>query len=214
MIVGSNLKGSKDVGIIMRKTGREFHSLEFKSVSELTLNSLFRFFLNSQGVTISIDNDTPLYISINENDNQQLCLQARYDNFAYIVRKSPYLQLNYSLCTAKNMKEVHSTLADKNLWDGLKKEDLEKFSSLLMEPVWQLTPINSMSDIAVFNYTQDVIDLKFFRLGHVLVDAQWQRNLGDLTFDPTRFATISDTMTVVHRRGFRVLLTVQPFIRQ
>lgn len=40
----------------------------------------------------------------------------------------------------------------------------------------------------------------------------WQSEIGDFTFDEERFATVKDTIDIIHRRGFRIILTVQPFI--
>lgn len=40
----------------------------------------------------------------------------------------------------------------------------------------------------------------------------WQAEVGDFTFDEQRFATIKDTIDIIHRRGFRIILTIQPFI--
>lgn len=40
----------------------------------------------------------------------------------------------------------------------------------------------------------------------------WQTEVGDFTFDEQRFASIKDTIDIIHRRGFRIILTVQPFI--
>lgn len=40
----------------------------------------------------------------------------------------------------------------------------------------------------------------------------WQTEIGDFTFDQSRFASIKETTDIIHRRGFRIILTIQPFI--
>lgn len=40
----------------------------------------------------------------------------------------------------------------------------------------------------------------------------WQSEVGDFTLDTSRFPTIKDTINIIHRRGFRIVLTIQPFI--
>lgn len=40
----------------------------------------------------------------------------------------------------------------------------------------------------------------------------WQKEVGDFTFDENRFETMKDTIDIIHRRGFRIILTIQPFI--
>lgn len=40
---------------------------------------LRRYFINSRGVAISVDHETPLYVSINADKTTQLCLQVQSD---------------------------------------------------------------------------------------------------------------------------------------
>ncbi|KAL1117500.1 hypothetical protein AAG570_003819 [Ranatra chinensis] len=174
---------------------------------------LKRYFINSRGVAISVDHDTPLYVSINAQEDTHLCLQARHDNFAYATHQG-LPKLNYTVCTSSNMKLLHSFLSEKSLWDGLKESDVEVINSLLTEPVWQIAPQDKqhLTEAAVVNYTEDVIALGFLRQGHVLLNEHWQAQVGDLTLDKERFPTLDETIDIIHRRGFKIALTVQPFI--
>ncbi|XP_075219236.1 myogenesis-regulating glycosidase isoform X2 [Lycorma delicatula] len=175
---------------------------------------LRRYFINSRGVAISVDHETPLYVSINADEKTRLCLQARYDDFAYISSDESPPVLNYSVCTSSNMKQLHSSLSEKSLWDGLKKSDIEVVHTLLTEPVWQIAPLSRslLSEQAVINYTEDVIALGFLRQGHVLLNEFWQSEVGDFTVDEERFPTMAKTIDVIHRRGFRIALSIQPYI--
>lgn len=174
---------------------------------------LRRYFINSRGVAISVDPETPLYVSINADKETRLCLQGRHDNFAYITSRG-LPQLNYSICTSSNMKMLHSSLSEKSLWDGLKKEDADIINALLTEPVWQIAPLSKhmLTEQAVINYTEDVIALGFLRQGHVLLNEFWQAEVGDFSIDIERFPTMEKTIDIIHRRGFRIVLTIQPFI--
>lgn len=175
---------------------------------------LRRYFINSRGVAISVDPETPLYVSINADEKTRLCLQARYDDFAYISSSNSPPVLNYSVCTSSNMKQLHSSLSEKSLWDGLKKSDLDVVHSLLSEPVWQIAPLSRslLSEQAVINYTEDVIALGFLRQGHVLLNEFWQTEVGDFIVDEERFPTMAKTIDIIHRRGFRIALSIQPYI--
>lgn len=105
-------------------------------------------------------------------------------------------------------------MTPKNLWDGLKEEDLSIVHSLLEEPIWQI-PAQSAAELtetAIYNYTESVIDMGFLRLGHVLINEFWQHTIGDFKLDVKRFPTLENTINILHRRGFRVSFTVQPFI--
>ncbi|XP_043473616.1 myogenesis-regulating glycosidase isoform X3 [Leptopilina heterotoma] len=172
-------------------------------------NVLKRYFLNSKGATILVDPDTPLYVSINANRTKEFCLQAKYDNFAYINHPTPLPSLSYSICATDNMKNLHSTMAEKTLWDGLTPDELHAVHTLLTEPVWQISPTN---EAAIYNYTEDVILLGFLRQGHVLLSEEWQAHPGDFVLDETRFPSMEETINIMHRRGFRIVFSIQPFI--
>lgn len=172
-------------------------------------NVLKRYFLNSKGATILVDPETPLYVSINANRSTDFCLQAKHDAFAYINHLTPLPQLNYTICATDNMKNLHSSMAEKSLWDGLKPDELHAVHSLLSEPVWQISPTN---EAAIYNYTEDVIALGFLRQGHVLLSEEWQPSPGDFVLDEDRFPSMEETINIIHRRGFRIVFSIQPFI--
>ena len=46
----------------------------------------------------------------------------------------------------------------------------------------------------------------------MLLNEHWQVHVGDFTLDKERFPTMEETIDIIHRRGFRIALTVQPFI--
>ncbi|KAF4532919.1 hypothetical protein B566_EDAN015631 [Ephemera danica] len=175
-------------------------------------NVLQRYFINSRGVSIIIDDATPLYLNY-DAASEKFCLQAKHDDFAYVYHTNPLPQLNYSLCASNNMKSLHGFLAENSLWDGVKEGDVKAISALLLEPVWQLAMSSpeQMTEAAIANLTEDVIALGF-PAGHVLLNEMWQPALGDLKLDETRFPTFRETVDIIHRRGFRIVLTVQPFI--
>lgn len=177
-------------------------------------NAVRRYFLNSRGAAIEIDPKTPLYVSINRNQSNELCLQARNDDFAFVNHITPLPELKYKICIADDMKILHNGLTQKSLWDGLKEKDINLIHSILEEPVWQIPDagLNKLTETIIYNYTEAVIALGFLRLGHVLINEFWQKHIGDFTLDEDRFATLEDTINMLHRRGFRISFTVQPFI--
>ncbi|KAF2901313.1 hypothetical protein ILUMI_04874 [Ignelater luminosus] len=177
-------------------------------------NVLKRFFINSKGASVLIDNETPLYISISDNNGRELCLRAKYDDFAYVNRLNPLPHLNYSVCTSSNMTRLHSFMTEKSLWDGLKKEEINIIYSLLTEPLWEITTGSKgeFTESAVANYTDDVIALGFLKQGHVLINEFWQKQVGDFTVDTEKFPTLEESITIMHRRGFRIVFSIQPFI--
>lgn len=177
-------------------------------------NALMRYFINSRGAVIIIDNDTPLYVSINHKNSNKFCIQARHDDFAYVNHLTKYPVLKYKICTSSNMKTLHSSLSQQSLWDGLKQEDISILDSLISEPIWQIAPRlkHELTEALIYNYTEDVIALGFLKQGHVLINEYWQDNIGDFTLDTTRFPTLEETVNIIHRRGFKIVFSIQPFI--
>lgn len=97
-------------------------------------------------------------------------LQASHDDFAF--RRAVHLPvLNYTICSARNMKTLHTALSEKMLWDGLKASDNEIINSLLTEPVWQLAPSKKelLNESTMVNYTEDIIALGFIKQGLTII---------------------------------------------
>lgn len=108
------------------------------------------------------------------------------------------------------MKVLHHNLTQKNLWDGLKEQDVNVIKTMFDEPVWEI--VGKLTDVSISNFTDSVIALGYFRLGHILISEQWQRFVGDFEMDEERFTALNETINVLHRRGFRISLTIQPFV--
>ncbi|XP_018320053.1 myogenesis-regulating glycosidase isoform X2 [Agrilus planipennis] len=178
-------------------------------------NVLKRFFINSKGAAVIVDSSVPLYTAINIGPkSKELCFKAKYDDFAYVNRITPFPFLNYSVCTGPNMTRLHSLLAEKSLWDGLKQDDMNIIHSLVTEPLWEITTDNKekFTEEAVLNYTEDVIGLGFLKQGHVLLNGDWQKQPGDFEVDTERFPTLEETINIMHRRGFRIVFSIHSFI--
>lgn len=177
-------------------------------------NAVKRYFINSRGLAIEIDEKTPLHISMNYNNSKQFCLKAKNDVFAFVNRLTPLPELNYKICTGDDMMDLHLKMTDQSLWDGITDNDRLIFHNLLEEPVWQVPTAGAekMSESAIFNYTEDVSKMGFMKQGHVLINEYWQKDVGDYTLDTERFQTFEETVKTSHRRGFKIVLTVQPFI--
>lgn len=177
-------------------------------------NVLKRYFINSRGVALMIDGNVPLYVSMNHNNSNQFCIRSQNDNFGFVNRLTDLPKLSYKICTGEDMRSLHQELTQQSLWDGIKEKDVNIVHSLLDEPVWQIPASNKedLSEAVIFNYTEKVIALSFLKIGHVLVNEFWQENIGDFSLDVARFPTLESTVNMLHRRGFRISLSVQPFI--
>lgn len=176
-------------------------------------NVLKRYFISSYGVAIQIRDDTPLHINMNR---RQFCMKAKNDQFAFVNRmtKNGMPILNYKICIGEDMKTVHQLLTQQSLWDGLKEVDITVVHSILEEPVWQIPAVGvkQLNTMSIYNYTAEVIDSGFLRIGHVLVNEFWQNEIGDYKVDEERFKDLQEKVNILHRRGFKVVFTIQPFI--
>lgn len=177
-------------------------------------NALSRYFISSHNVVIRVNDRTPLYISMNRSNSNEFCLQAKNDNFAYVNRMTTYPELNYTICYADNMKTLHKLTAQKQSWDGFGKADLKTIHSLMEEPVWQIpaSSFDQLTETVIYNYTEEVRAIGYLRSGHILINEFWQKEIGDFTVDTERFERFAETVKELHKLGFRVVLTVQPFI--
>ncbi|KAI8036043.1 myogenesis-regulating glycosidase isoform X1 [Drosophila gunungcola] len=174
-------------------------------------NGVKRYFINSIGVAMQISERTPLQLGVNRTENR-FCLRAANDEFTFVNHLTPLPQLDYRICTTEDMRSLHMLMTQQSLWDGLKEQEFKVLHSLLEEPVWRIphaeTP-ESLNETAICDYSESAIAMG---LGHILINEFWQENIGDFTVDKARFPTLKDTIDVLRRRGFKVVLTIQPFI--
>lgn len=110
---------------------------------------LRRYFMSSKAAAIIVDDSTPLWVSVNANQSQRLCLQSRSSGFPFFdhgedsitpsfntkkngTKNNPpvYSVLNYTICTAADLDTLLTSLADA-WWDGLRKDEMEVYESIL-----------------------------------------------------------------------------------
>ena len=175
---------------------------------------LSRYFISAPGASIKINAETPLYVSMNEDGNGMFCVGAKKEGFPFPPERPNFL--NYSICTGDNIRDVATHLADKDIWNGLKHEDVQLTYAMTQAPIWKILPqvLNGTEndEMSLLNHTNRIADLQFSE-GYILIDESWQRFTGDLKMDPERFPTMGETFNITRRRGFKVAITVSPFFR-
>ncbi|XP_054717146.1 myogenesis-regulating glycosidase-like [Uloborus diversus] len=167
---------------------------------------LERYWLSSEGVSIKVSSDIPLYVSVNNSGNNNLCLEAKFDSFPYYNDRSD-LHLDYTICTGSDMKQVH-----KGMWKSY-FTPANITMEFLEAPIWATAPKleNSLSEESLRIYSNHIMDHEF-PAGFLLIDTKWQEVEGDLTFNPQLFQSLPDIMNILHTKGFKVLLAVHPYI--
>lgn len=185
-------------------------------------NVIKKFFINSRGLSITIADDSPLYVSINDpkitNGNHGLCLQASFDEFPYYYHRFKLPVLNYTVCTAPTLAQVYASNLDDTFWEGHTDTDIKLLDDLLQLPLWEV-PVLGMDQ----TYTPDGIDSYVKNLlgsgtvgrvdrGYLLLDYHWQKNMGDFHFSPNHFPHVKEVSDKVKEAGLKLALTISPFI--
>ena len=177
-------------------------------------NVIRKFFLNSKGVSITIEDHTPLFVSINETGG--LCIQARFDDFAYYYHRFELPRLNYTICVEKDIKTVHRRLLPEYFWEGHSKTDLETLKHLLKKPIWQVPTENMLTHDIVERYIEQVVGRSRggsgIDRGYLLLDYQWQQHMGDFQFNPQKFTDLKLTLDIIKKTGFKLVLTINPYV--
>merc|ERR1712142_1276234 len=189
-------------------------------------NVIRKFFINSQGISITIEDDTPLSVSLNDQANEDdghsgLCFRASFDDFPYYYHRYSLPVLNYTVCTDGNVKEVYESQLVKSFWDGHQDSDMEVLERLLQLPLWQVPGAgegNSYTPQIIENYLVGLIGrgsgkpVSNIERGYLLLDYHWQENMGDFSFNRNKFPDLKMVQDTVRGAGLRLALTINPFV--
>lgn len=174
--------------------------------------TLSKFFINSLGSAIKIADHIRLHVSVNNPQNNTLCIGAK-NSYGYLP--IPHLTLNYTICTASDIKTLSNRLADKKISQGVPREEYDAVSNLTNAPLWRVVPEileqgNQSSD-SLLRHSANISALLEFAEGCILLDEHWQKHIGDLEVDVDRFKNLSETFQMISRRGLKIALTIHPF---
>lgn len=167
---------------------------------------LERYWLSSEGVAVMVSADVPLYVSLNHSRNNNLCFESKYNSFPYYNNNSE-LHLDYTVCTGSDMRQVH-----KGMWKHY-FNSANISTEFLEVPIWATAPklAKSLTQESLQTYSNHIMD-HGFPAGFLLIDSHWQEVEGDLKFDPSLFPSPPDILSILHNKGFKVLLAVHPYI--
>ncbi|XP_013782303.2 uncharacterized family 31 glucosidase KIAA1161-like [Limulus polyphemus] len=170
---------------------------------------LDRYWLSSEGIAIHVDPEIPLYVSLNESGNEQLCFETKHQGFPYHVFEDVLRDLNYTLCIGPDMKSVHLDTLHKfyNFPPNISS------SKFLEGPVWATGPKlgTSLSQESLQVYANHIME-HGFEAGNILIDTRWQTQEGDLQFREDNFTNPEEILNILHHKGFKVLLAVHPYV--
>ncbi|XP_015926893.2 myogenesis-regulating glycosidase isoform X1 [Parasteatoda tepidariorum] len=163
-----------------------------------------RYWLSSEGVAVHADPNIPLYVSISD---KHLCLQSRNDqDFPYQVSDPIYLK--YTICTGNDMRVLHQDMM-LNYRSLLKNNSSGVF---LMSPIWIQSPGQELSQESIQQFANKIMEHTARLLGFFVLDSRWQQEEGSLDFNKTTFPNPKEILKILRNKGFRVLLTIHPFV--
>eukprot|EP00794_Sanderia_malayensis_P009637 gene9637-10624_t len=172
-------------------------------------NLLEPYLLSSKGVAIFINRDTQLYMSINSPVQNELCFQSKSPpicNTDKITKSNQLLQ--YTVCTAKDAKQVHKVMLGKFFDKPMAIPDLR----MLTEPVWSTWAIfkTNVTQAQVLGYAKAIKSYKL-PISHIEIDDKYTTTYGDLDFVPARFPDPVSMAEELHNASIRLTTWVHPF---
>lgn len=167
-----------------------------------------RYWLNSHGGFIYVDDKVPLFVKQNVNGNN-LCLKTE-NIFPYNVHRSS-IDLIYYLGVGRDARETQR-MAVKRFF---KKPSALVDRRMIEHPIWSswrrfYRAVNEM-EMKIF---ASEIEKYGFNNSHIEIDDGWEICYGSLTFDPSKFPNIRRLTNHLKARGFRVTLWAHPFINK
>lgn len=169
-----------------------------------------RYWLNSIGSFIYVDEEAPLFIDQNYGEPGYMCLEVK-KSLPYDIHDPTYSFI-YQIGVASDSKKVHME-AVKNI---LGKPSGHPAEAMVKYPIWS-TWAKYKRDIdenVVLEYADQIIRNGWPNSQYEL-DDDWEVCYGALTFNKKKFPNIRQTISNIKAKGFpRVTLWIHPFINK
>lgn len=169
-----------------------------------------RYWLNSKGVFIYVEERTPLFIEQNSlGFENQLCFKAM-STLPYDTR-SDKLSFVYNVAVGRNAKVAHLHAVNELLGRPTGYPD----ERMVQHPIWSTWALYKaeINDSIVRDFGNDI--LKYgFQNSQLEIDDDWEDCYGALTFRKNKFPNIKQLTDDLKSQGFRVTLWIHPFINK
>ena len=177
-------------------------------------NVLERYWLNSKGVGIYIDEGVPLHATIFDHSNgknePRMCLFARNRPQA-TESHPPSRTINLHMCLTENILQTHQLMTHKffNYPEGHPDERMMK------SPIWS-TWAKYKTDISednILQYASEIVEHGFSN-SQLEIDDIFSTRYGDFDFDPIKFTDPKRMINKLKELGFRVTVWITPFANE
>lgn len=168
---------------------------------------LERYFFSSKGSGIVIDNDVPLYFSMN-NPPGMMCFSAKFERYPYLNYNKNYPYLKYTICQAENVRDIHLKMASKFIPPPITIPD----EKLFHYPIWSTWAQfhKDINESNVIKYANAILEHNFTH-AQIEIDDDWTPAYGDMVFNEKKFPNASAMIKELNDLGFRVTVWVHPF---
>lgn len=167
-----------------------------------------RYWLNSRGLFIYVEKETPLFL--NQTPENVLCLYGQKLS-PYYTRDGSNFTFNYKIGIASDAKQAHLKAVEYYL----KKPSGYPDERMITYPIWSTWAKyrRDINESVVHSYA-DLITYNGFNNSQMDIDDMWESCYGSLEFDTSKFPNIADLTSALKRKGFRITLWVHPFINK
>ncbi|XP_077870269.1 myogenesis-regulating glycosidase-like [Saccoglossus kowalevskii] len=169
---------------------------------------LDRIWMSSHGMMIVVPDTVPLHVSVNQPTGY-FCLKADYTDSSYKSYDDKFVNLKYTICDAKNIRDIQEYVQVRYLFPPNGKPD----ESVVNFPIWNIRSY----DMNTYTNQSDVLDIAAqikqhsFNHSQLVISDRYSMHHGDLTFDPNRFPDPGLMADSLHEMGFRIGLKVNLF---
>lgn len=169
-------------------------------------NVIDRYWFNSKGIGLRVDENVPLFVSFN-NSRNEICFQAnhRFINLMSAPQEKDTLPfLKYEMCKADNVKEIYKLHTSSAM--GMPDERMFK------SPIWSTWAKYKVDidEVKVLQYAKEIIDNGFSN-SQIEIDDMFSTHYGDFNFTPEKFKNPKEMIKKLKNQGFRVTVWITPF---
>ncbi|XP_046981320.1 myogenesis-regulating glycosidase-like [Schistocerca americana] len=167
-----------------------------------------RYWLFSDGRYMHAAPEMQLFVNQNENDSVG-CLGVAAQLEPPYPLEGDIIVLNETTCVFGDAREAHEDAVERFLGrpSGVPDE------RMVTHPIWSTWARykRDIDDSTVRQLAAEVV-ANGFNNSQIEIDDSWESCYGSLTFDATRFPSVSNLTRDLHDLGFRVTLWVHPFV--
>lgn len=167
-----------------------------------------RYWLNSNGIFVRVNNDAPLFIDQNNEHPGFMCLQAKRA-LPYDIYHAPFT-FTYHIGIGLNARDAHRQAVARFLG----KPSGHPAEAMVRQPVWSTWARykRNVNTAVVTEFAQEILDNGY--TGQFELDDDWEECYGALKFNTVKFPDIKGLTDKLKANGFRVTLWCHPFINK